>query len=90
MAKSSGRSSGSLSIKRRFPYLAVCIDNRGNEASLLVGKVYQVIKPEQYDHLKSVRVIDEDGEDYLYAAAQFVPVDLPPRARKAIVAAAAS
>lgn len=34
-----------------------------------------------------VRVIDNEGEDYLYGRAQFVPVELPTRAKKAIAAA---
>jgi hypothetical protein len=62
----------------------MCIDNRGTPASLQVGKVYQVIKPIAGDLLSDVRVIDEDGEDYLYSLDQFVPVELPLRARKAI------
>jgi hypothetical protein len=65
----------------------MCVDNVGNEASLLIGKVYQVIKPDPNDGPHNLRVIDEDGEDYLYSAEQFVPVDLPQSARRAVVAA---
>jgi hypothetical protein len=63
----------------------MCIDNGGYEGSLWVGKVYQVIRPEANDRLGDVRVIDEEGEDYLYAAKQFVPVELPSRARKVLM-----
>jgi hypothetical protein len=34
-----------------------------------------------------LRVVDEDAEDYLYDARQFVPIELPARA-KALLAAA--
>jgi hypothetical protein len=65
----------------------MCVDNAGNEASLWIGKVYQVIKPDPNDGPRNLRVIDEEGEDYLYSAEQFVPVDLPRSARRAVVAA---
>jgi len=31
-----------------------------------------------------LRVIDESGEDYLYASERFVPVDLPKRAQESM------
>jgi hypothetical protein len=74
-------------MKRRYPYFAICTDNRGYEGSLYVGKVYRVIKPDQNDGAGDVRVIDEEGEDYLYSANKFVPIEVPPKARKAIVTA---
>ena len=79
----------SWKVKRRYPWFAMCIDNRGCEASLCVGKVYQVIRPEPHDSPNDVRVVDEEGEDYLYAARQFVPVMLPPAARRAVLKSAA-
>jgi hypothetical protein len=81
---------GSSSRKRRYPCFAVCIDNTGNEGSLRVGKVYQVVKPERHDGPNDVRVIDEEGEDYLYSAEQFVPVTLPPEAKRAVISAVPS
>ena len=72
---------------RRAPKpFAVCIDNRGNEASLILGKVYPV-RPDARatrDHL--VRVVDESGEDYLFDEEQFVLVDFPQAARRRILA----
>jgi len=67
----------------------MCIANRGHEASLYIGKVYQVIRPEPHDGPNDLRVIDEEGEDYLYAARQFVPVALPPAAKRAVLNSAA-
>jgi len=52
--------------------------------SLLLGKVYQVLRPQPKDWPTWLRVVDEDGEDYLYPADRFVEVDLPNKARPAI------
>lgn len=51
------------------------------------GRIYQVIRPKPNDWPTWLRVIDEEGEDYLYPAKSFVPVELPPRARRAVMAA---
>jgi hypothetical protein len=62
----------------------LCIDARGYEGSLYRGKVYRVIKPERNDSPTDMRVVDEEGEDYLYSADQFVPLELPLKARRAM------
>ena len=36
---------------------------------------------------QQIRVIDESGEDYLYPATLFAPIDLPQPLRKAVAAA---
>ncbi len=53
---------------------AVCIKNIGYEASLEVGKLYEIVCEEE-DGM--IRVIDEEGEDYLYEAGNFYPLVLP-------------
>ena len=65
---------------------ALCLENTGNEASLILGKVYRVVPdaPAARDGL--VRIIDESGEDYLFDKAQFVFVDFPQAVRKKILA----
>jgi hypothetical protein len=55
----------------------VCVDNHGHEGSLLVGKIYRVIRPAANDLPYDLRVIDEECEDYLYAARRFVAFDVP-------------
>ena len=65
---------------------AVCVDNRGNEASLILGKVYRVCPDARAAKDDLVRVIDESGEDYLFAVKQFVLVDFPQPARRRILA----
>ena len=56
---------------------AVCIKNRGYEASLEVGKLYRVIPdPEAQGH-GYLRIVDESGEDYGYAADRFFSIEVP-------------
>ena len=56
---------------------ALCVRNRGYAASLEVRKVCR-LKPdaEALTH-GLLRVIDESGEDYLYPAKYFVPIEVP-------------
>ena len=61
---------------------AICIDNKGYEASLELRKIYQVVSPESKDPKGYIRIIDESGEDYLYNAKAFKAVDLPPRVER--------
>ena len=56
---------------------AVCIKNRGNEASLERNKLYVVLLDRRAEADGLVRVIDEDGEDYLYPEDWFVAVEVP-------------
>ena len=55
--------------RKRF---ALCLDNSGNEASLIVGKVYRVLPDAKAARDNFVRIVDEEGEDYLYEASHFV------------------
>ena len=56
---------------------AVCIDNKGFEASLEVGKLYEIVPDEKSKSDDMLRVIDEDGEDYLFEAKIFYPLAIP-------------
>jgi hypothetical protein len=56
---------------------AVCIDNKGFEASLEIGKLYEVVPDETVESDDMLRVIDEDGEDYLFEAKIFYPLAIP-------------
>ncbi len=56
---------------------AICIRNDGFAASLEVRKIYQVVPDPQAERHKTLRVIDESGEDYLFPADYFVPIELP-------------
>ncbi len=67
---------------------AICVDNKGYEASLIPRKIYEVIPDERAKQDDMIRVIDESGEDYLYHVHHFVFVQLPEEIERALVAAA--
>lgn len=56
--------------------LVVCLDNKGNEASLEQWKIYQSVPDKEAEKHGEIRVIDEEGEDYLYPSDCFSPVFL--------------
>jgi hypothetical protein len=55
----------------------VCVKGEDYPASLELRKIYQVIPDARAAERRLIRVIDESGEDYLYPADFFVPIELP-------------
>lgn len=55
---------------------AICIKNDEYPASLEVRKIYQTLPDARAAERQLVRVIDESGEDYLYPADYFAPIEL--------------
>ena len=55
----------------------VCVDNSESETSLEFGKIYRVIPDADAEKEGLLRIIDESGEDYGFAASRFYPVQLP-------------
>jgi len=55
----------------------VCINNENYPASLELHKIYRVLPDEDAVVEGDIRIIDESGEDYLYPAAYFVPINVP-------------
>jgi len=72
-------------MSRRF---VVCLSNEGYEVSLERRKIYVALPDESAGKHRLVRVIDESGEDYLYPAAMFAAVELPPSLGRAMLAPA--
>jgi hypothetical protein len=68
-------------MKTRF---AVCVDNSEYPASLEVHKIYRVLPDKDAERDGDLRIIDESGEDYLYPAGYFVPIDLPQATEQAL------
>jgi hypothetical protein len=66
----------------------VCIKNGGYPASLELRKIYQVIPDARAVEHRLIRVVDESGEDYLYPADYFVPIELPQAVEKVFSLAA--
>ena len=69
----------------RSTEFAVCIHNGEYDVDLIVGKIYRIVRPKGNDRPADIRVLDESGEDYLYPRGWFVPIELPSKARKALV-----
>ena len=65
----------------------VCLKNKGYEVSLELRKIYRVLPDSDAAKHRQIRVIDESGEDYLYPANYFSPIELPSPVRKAVLAA---
>jgi len=61
----------------------LCIRNDGCD-DLELRKAYQVIADPDAVKEGYIRIIDESGEDYLYPADYFVPIELPTDAAKAL------
>ncbi len=65
---------------------AVCLNNNDYPASLEVGKLYRVIADDQASAEGYLRVVDESGEDYAFAANRFYLVQLPAAVEEALLA----
>lgn len=64
---------------------AVCLNNEGYKASLEVGKLYRVIPDKEADAHGLIRVIDESGEDYAFAADRFHALEVPPAVQRVLL-----
>lgn len=72
--------------KRKEPIkqFAICINT--DDPDLLTPRmIYQVIPDESAARLNYIRVIDNEGEDYLYPAEYFIPFDFPPAIERALL-----
>lgn len=67
--------------------LMICLRNNGYEVSLERRKVYAALPDADAARHGQVRIIDESGEDYLFPATFFAPIELPQAVRRAVLAA---
>jgi hypothetical protein len=72
----------SAASARRF---AVCVCNDGYEASLERNKIYAVLPDREAEQEGDLRVVDESGEDYLFAADRFVAIEVPAAVRASLL-----
>lgn len=56
----------------------VCLNNTEYPVSLGLYKIYQLLPDKDTEVDGDMRIIDESGEDYLYPAMLFAPMNLPP------------
>ena len=67
---------------------AVCIKNKGCEASLELGKFYRIVRDAEAESRGYLRVVDESGDDYGYAATRFYAFDIPKPLERVLLKAA--
>jgi uncharacterized protein YdeI (YjbR/CyaY-like superfamily) len=74
--------------KRKNPatQFAVCINNGSYEASLEIGKLYQIVPDDEATEHGYITIIDESGEGYWYAATRFFPMKIPTELARALEA----
>jgi hypothetical protein len=77
---------GERNMKAPAKSFALCIDDAGYRASLILGKVYRILPDPLAAKDDMVRIVDESEEDYLYHKDYFVFVDFPSAVRKKILA----
>lgn len=65
---------------------AICVSAR-KEDDLVIGKAYQVLPDRSAADVGCLRIVDESGEDYLYAANRFVVAKVPPEQSKRLLKA---
>jgi hypothetical protein len=66
-------------------HFAVCIRNDDHPESLELRKIYEILEDPSAAKHNMLRVIDEEGEDYLYPAHWFLPIELPHNIEEAIL-----
>ncbi|MDO8291692.1 MAG: hypothetical protein Q7T29_02300 [Gallionella sp.] len=54
----------------------ICLSNEGYAASLEVRKLYELIPDPKAAARHCIRIVDEDGEDYLYPENLFMPMEV--------------
>src|SRR5712691_3331704 len=87
-ARKSSSASGTSTRRKAAaaePRFAVCVRNKGYEASLERNKIYAVLPDEEAERDGDVRVIDESGEDYLFSADRFVAIEVPAAVRASLL-----
>ena len=73
--------------KESGPQLAVCVDNVGYPASLELHKIYRVLPDAEAASDGDLRIVDENGEDYLYPTSRFLMIELPKIVEQALLKA---
>jgi hypothetical protein len=66
-------------------HFAVCVRNDDYEESLELRKIYEILDDPVAAGHDMIRVVDEEGEDYLYPRDWFLPIELPQNIEEAIL-----
>lgn len=62
----------------------LCIKNDGCD-DLQIRKIYELLPDESAARDEYIRIIDESGEDYLYPANYFYPVEIARNVRETLL-----
>jgi len=57
----------------------------GQDSLLTPRKIYQVLPDKKAERSRYIRIIDDEGEDYLYPKKYFVFVPIPQEVEKALL-----
>jgi hypothetical protein len=68
-----------MSDKHKY---VMCINSKGYPLDLTVHKVYKIMPDLGGEEVGMIRIVDDSGEDYLYAIGRFVPVELSAEAEQ--------
>ena len=75
-----------MSAPDQTPRFAICI-NTDDPDLLTPRRIYQVLPDESAARSSYLRVIDNEGEDYLYPAGYFIFAEFPPEVEQALLSA---
>lgn len=78
------RNKAALPLMNQTVYFVVCVANKDYPASLDLHKVYCVLPDADAAADGDLRIIDESGEDYLYPADCFLPLDVKESTEKVL------
>lgn len=91
--KSSRSSDTSLNLMKRVlnrgkKRFVICVQNKDYPASLQILKIYERLPDSEAEADGMIRIADEDGEDYLYPAPWFIPLEVSKEVAQALETAA--
>jgi hypothetical protein len=66
-----------MTTTKSTPRFAIGVNNSKYPASLELHKIYRVLPDKEAQADGDLRIIDESGEDYLFPAEYFIPIELP-------------
>ena len=70
--------------KKTTSQFAICI-NTDDTDLLTPRRIYRILSDESAERSDYIRVIDNEGEDYLYPLEYFIFVDFPPTIKRALL-----
>jgi hypothetical protein len=74
-----------MEFSKRPPRFVLCVNDGGYTDDLKARMVYQVLPDESAAASNYLRIVDETGEDYLYPASLFVPIEVPEEAEAVLM-----